>query len=149
MAPAWPSSEVSKGQGEQLPGSGGILASRPPVKSHSPRDQGPEDDRIRRKNQRRRGKGIEARRYLLQVNLPGANSDLGAGRERQREGGHGHGNGVRHRHAAGAQKRAANDGGCRVRATSRWATLRSGRGGGERVQAREVFYNERLRIRRL
>ena len=103
---------------------------------------------MKEKSERER-KGIEARRYLLQVNLPGANSDLGAGRGRQREGGHGHGNGGRHRHAAGAQKRAANDGRCRVRATSRWATLRFGRGGGERVQAREGFYNERLRIRRL
>ena len=46
----------------------------------------------------------------------------------------------------GVQGQAAEAGGC-VRATPRWAALRTGRGGGERVK-REVFDDERLRMER-
>ena len=69
-------------------------------------------------------------------NSPGDRRDLGAGRGRQRGEQTGTGteadSGTRRR----AQGRAANDGGRRVRATYRWAALRSSRGGGERVKFR-------------
>ena len=38
----------------------------------------------------------------------------------------------------GAQRRATEAGGWWVQATSRWTTLRAGRGGGERLQKREA-----------
>ena len=75
------------------------------------------------------------RRDPRRANSPGADRDQGAGRGQQR------GGGAQSRDTAvdagmrcGAQRRATEAGGWRVRATSSWAALRAGRGGGERVQ---------------
>ena len=78
MAPAWTSSGGSEVQGEQIAGSGGVLTSRPPAKTHPSINQGPDDARIWRITQGGRGGGTEEQREQGQANPSGYNRDLEA-----------------------------------------------------------------------
>ena len=142
--------QVSEGREDQdtrLPGSGGALASRPRAKIHPKRHQGPDDDRIWRKPRGGRGRYTEAQRDPRRANPPGADRDLGAFRRRQRGGAHRCGNGGRLRHAARKQGQSAKAGGQRVRATPRWAALRTRRVCREQAK-QEILDKERLRMGR-
>ena len=128
--PAWPSIEGSKEQGEQLPESGGAPAPLPCVKIHSTENQTPEDTRRRRITQGGRGRGTEVQRDPRQVNPPGSDRELSAGRGWKR------GERSIARTVAyagtwrGAEGQAAEADWWRVRANFRWAELCTGRGVG-------------------
>ena len=132
--PEWPSSGRSEGKDARLPGSGGALASRPCAKTHPTRNQGPDDARIRRRSWGVRGRGIEVKSYPQRANSPGADRDLGAGWGRQRGRAMSQETGADAGTRRGSQRWAAEAGGWWVRATSRWADLRTERWGWERVK---------------
>ena len=69
------------------------------------------------------------------VSPPGADKYLGVGQDRQRGSIPSRKMVVDAVTRCGAQGRAAESGRCRVRATSRWAALCTGRGGGEKVKS--------------
>ena len=62
MALTHPSSGGREGQGDKLPGSGGVLASRPPAKIHPERYQGPDDSSIQSRTQGGKVRGTEERK---------------------------------------------------------------------------------------
>ena len=110
------------------------MASRLFDKIHLTRTPKPDDAKIWRRTRRVERRDTDTRRDLQRTTPPGDDRDLGAGKGRERGERTGMGTtadaGIRH----GAQGRASEAGGRRVRTTSRWAALRTRKVGGERVK---------------
>ena len=114
--------------------SGGALASCLFTKRHPTRTPKPYYAKIQMRTWGGQGRDTETRRDTRQANSPGDDRNLGARQCQQRGEQNGTVTAADAGMRRGAQGQAAEAGGRRVQTASRWAALRTNRGGGERVK---------------